>query len=66
MRLPGKVAIVTGGVGGMDATPAKLFAREDVRVTVVDSREWAVDYRQSRRGSPLSARRCRGELRKDC
>jgi NAD(P)-dependent dehydrogenase (short-subunit alcohol dehydrogenase family) len=36
MRLEGKVAIVTGGAGGMGAVEAEMFAREGAKVVVAD------------------------------
>jgi NAD(P)-dependent dehydrogenase (short-subunit alcohol dehydrogenase family) len=36
MRLKGKVAIVTGGAGGMGRSEATIFAREGARVLVAD------------------------------
>jgi NAD(P)-dependent dehydrogenase (short-subunit alcohol dehydrogenase family) len=36
MRLKGKVAIVTGGAGGMGRSEATIFAREGARVMVAD------------------------------
>lgn len=41
MRLKDKVAIVTGGAGGMGEASSILFAQEGAKVTVVDLREEA-------------------------
>ena len=44
MRLAGKVALITGGAGGMGQSEALIFAREGARVVVADVLE--VDGRQ--------------------
>jgi len=39
MRLPGKVAIISGAASGMGAATARMFAREGAKVVIADVRE---------------------------
>ena len=51
-RLAGKVAIVTGGAGGIGAATAGELAREGAAVTVVDIDEAKADRSLTRFGEP--------------
>ncbi len=57
-RLEGKVAIVTGGAGGMGRSTALLFAREGAHVVVGDVDDEAGSALATESGGRIAYRRC--------